>query len=455
MTIPRNAVDIARAVSAGRITARATIQAALERIDALDPDLNAFTVVRREAALREADALDRRIAAAGPGAAGPLAGVPVAVKEEYDVAGEVTTLGGRGNSSPARADCAVVGRLRQAGAIIVGRTNMPEFGQFPVGESAHHDDCLNPWDPARSPGGSSAGSAVAVATGAVPVAMGSDGGGSLRIPASACGVLGLKPTRGRVSSAPSADHWFGLAGFGALTRTAHDLAVVMDVISGNEPVDRWRLDAPTRRFVDAVDAPPPRLRILLAANAVMPGACSTPPVAQAVDGLAARLRKLDHDVRTARVAWPVPTAPFLTLYFAGMHVEAQQVEHPERLESRTRTSARLGALIPQPVVRAALRQAKRVRDGVEAAFGSADLLMLPTLLDLPGGAQDLRGRGWTAAMLASTPVVSNTAIFNVSGHPALSVPAGLSQGLPVGTQLVARTGREDLLLAVAAQLHTH
>ncbi|QHO90456.1 amidase [Actinomyces sp. 432] len=455
MTIPRNAVDIAHAVSAGHITARATIQAALERIDALDPGLNAFTAVRREAALREADVLDRRIAAAGPSAAGPLAGVPVAVKEEYDVAGEVTTVGGRGNSNPAQADCAVVRRLRQAGAIIVGRTNMPEFGQFPVGESAYHGDCLNPWDPARSPGGSSAGSAVAVATGAVPVAMGADGGGSLRIPASACGVLGLKPTRGRVSSAPLDEHWFGLASFGAITRTAHDLAVVMDVVSGNEPVDRWRLDAPTRRFIDAVSAPPPQLRILSASNAVMPGARPTPAITQSVRSVSAVLQGLGHDVRPARVAWPVPTAPFLTLYFAGMHVEAQQVEHPNRLESRTRTSARLGALIPQPVVRAALSQAKRVHDGVEAAFGRADLLLLPTLLDLPGAAHDLHGKSWLSAMLASTPTISNTAIFNVSGHPALSVPAGFSHGLPVGAQLVARAGREDLLLAVAAQLHTH
>ncbi|WP_158247660.1 amidase [Actinomyces qiguomingii] len=450
-----DAVGIARAVRAGRLTAGAAVAAALDRIDALAPELNAFTLVRHEAARREAAALDRLLNAVGPEAAGPLAGVPVAVKEEYDVAGEVTTLGGRGNSSAARADCAVVRRLRRAGAILVGRTNMPEFGQFPVGESAFHGDCLNPWDNERSPGGSSAGSAVAVATGAVPIALGADGGGSLRIPASACGVLGLKPTRGRVSSAPLSEHWFGLAGFGAITRTARDMAAVMDVISGNEAVDRWRLDSPERRFSDAVTARPRRLRILLATNPVMPGARTTPPVARAMRDFTAALRRAGHDVRQARVAWPVPTMPFLTLYFAGMRAEAQQVEHPDRLEPRTGTSVRLGSLIPQPVVRAALRHAERVRDGVEAAFGRADLLLLPTLLDLPGGAHDLHGRSWLSAMLASTPAVSNTAIFNVSGHPALSVPAGVSHGLPVGAQLVARTGREDLLLAVAAQLHTH
>ncbi|MDO4900660.1 amidase [Actinomyces sp.] len=447
-----DAVGIARAVRAGQLSARTAVDAALKRIDSLEPRLNAFTVVRRESARREADALDRRLTTTGPDAAGPLAGVPVAVKEEYDVAGEVTTLGGRANSSPAPVDCAVVGRLRQAGAIIVGRTNMPEFGQFPVGESAYHGDCLNPWDLARSPGGSSAGSAVAVASGAVPVAMGSDGGGSLRIPASACGVLGLKPTRGRVSSAPLAQHWFGLAGFGPIARTARDLAAVMDVISGNEAVDRWRLDAPERSFSDAVGVVPPRLRILSACNPVMPGARPTPAVTQSMRSLAAALRDLDHDVREARVAWPAPTGPFLTLYFAGMHCEAQQVEHPDRLERHTRASVRLGSLVPNAAVRTALRHSERIRAGVEAAFGRADLLLLPTLLDLPRGAHDLHARSWLSAMLASTPTVSNTAIFNVSGHPALSVPAGFAGGLPVGVQLVARTGREDLLLAVAAQL---
>ena len=444
-----SAADIAHAVRQGQMSARQATADALARIDAIDPDVNAFTVVRARAALREAERIDE----AGAALAGPLAGVPVAVKEEYDVAGEVTTLGGRGSTAAAEEDCAVVQRLRAAGAVIVGRTNMSELGQFPATESALHGACLNPWDTSRSPGGSSGGSAVAVATGMVPVAMGADGGGSLRIPASACGVLGLKPTRGRVSSAPLREHWLGLAGFGAITRSAQDMALVMDVISGNEAGDRWRLAPPAGPFVESLESGTGPLRILAASNAVMPGAGVAPPVGAAMRDLRGRLRALGHDVRTARVAWPTPTASFLTLYFAGIRREAELVDHPERLEPRTRVSVRVGAALPACAVRAAERGAQRVRAGVEAAFLSADLLLLPTLIGAPGGAHDLRGKGWVAAMLASTPVVSNTAIFNVSGHPAVSVHAGFTpDGLPIGAQLVARTGREDLLLALAAQL---
>lgn len=452
------AVGIAEAVRAGESSARRSVTDALARIAALDPSLNAFTLVRSRAALREAETVD-----ASP--TGALAGVPVAVKEEYDVAGDVTTLGGRGNSTPAATDCEVVRRLRAAGAVVVGRTNMPEFGQFPATESDLHGACLNPWDPTRSPGGSSGGSAVAVATGAVPVAMGADGGGSLRIPASACGVLGLKPTRGRVSSAPVQEHWFGLAGFGAITRSARDMALVMDVVG--DPLDgvdgdalgrttasgREDREAPARTFTEAVRTGTGPLRILAARNPVMPGARVSAPVEEAMRDFAGRLGALGHDVRAARVRWPLPTAPFLTLYFASIHQEVGLVEHPERLEARTRASVRIGAAIPQSAVRAARRDARKVSAGVDAAMGRADLLLLPTLVHVPGGAHDLEGRGLVSALLASTPTVSNTAIFNVSGHPAMSVHAGFSpDGLPIGAQLVARAGREDLLLALAAQL---
>lgn len=317
-----SAVEIARAVRRGRMSARRSVEDALARIAAIDPDLNAFTVVRRRAALREAEQIDR----AGAALAGPLAGVPVAVKEEYDVAGEVTTLGGRGNTAPADADCAVVQRLRAAGAVIVGRTNMSEFGQFPATQSALHGACLNPWDPSRSPGGSSGGSAVAVATGMVPVAMGSDGGGSLRIPASACGVVGLKPARGRVSSAPLDEHWLGLAGFGAITRGARDMALVMDVISGSTAGDRWRTAPPTRPFAESAEGGTGALRVLAASNPVMPGAGVAAPVGAAMRDFAQRLRALGHDVRGARVAWPTPTAAFLALYFAGVRRAARAAD---------------------------------------------------------------------------------------------------------------------------------
>lgn len=452
-TQPLSAHEIAADVRAGRTTVRRVVEAALARIDRLNPSLNAFTVVRAGAALAEADAHD----ASGPHQ-GPLAGVPIAVKEEYDVAGDVTTLGGRANQRPAARDCEVVRRLREAGAVIIGRTNMPEFGQFPVGESAHHGATLNPWDPARSPGGSSAGSAVAVATGIVPIAMGSDGGGSLRIPASACGVFGLKPTRGRVSSAPLAEHWYGLATFGAITRTARDMAIVLDVISGNTPSDRWRLAARDRPLIDspagAAAARP--LRILTASNQIMPGTSPTVDVARVVAAFGDRLSAAGHDVRSACVKWPIATAPFLTLFAAGIAEEARQVDDPDALAPTTKAFARIGSLCGTRTIRAAQTYSHRLAERLDEAFGRADLLMIPTLLAPPVSAHALSGKGVVSSLAVSTPIVSNTALFNVTGHPAASIHAGFTaQGLPVGAQLIARSGREDLLISVAASIEAH
>lgn len=467
-----SASDVVAGIRAGRTTARAVVDAALARADVLNPLLNAFTELRHRAARAQAEAVDADLAAGRP--LGPLAGVPVAVKEEYPEAGHVMTLGGRGNCAPETTDAEVITRLRRAGAVIIGRTLMPEFGQWPVGESEYHGAALNPWDATRSPGGSSSGSAVAVAAGIVPVAMGSDGGGSVRIPASACGLVGLKPSRGRVSLAPLAQAWSGMVTFGAITHDAADAALVLDVIHGNVDGDRWTLTAPERPYSEVVAAARRAhagpggavaaraagptaglgrpLRILHATNQVL-GACPDPAVAAAVERFAERLAGTGHDVRAARVAWPDPAPTFLTLYTAGMYEESTQVQHPERLSRRTRRSARLGALLPEHVVGTARRRRDLLAVRLDKAFGRADLLLLPTLNGLPIGAHDFAGRGWLSALLASADIIENTALFNVTGHPCVSVPAGLSPtGLPVGAQLVARRGREDLLLAAVAGL---
>ncbi|MDO4258672.1 MAG: amidase family protein [Actinomycetaceae bacterium] len=443
----KSATDIAADFHAGIATARTHVEEALARIDALNGPLNAFTYIRRDQALAEADAVDQRRARGED--CGPLAGVPVAVKEVYDVAGDVTTLGGVGNSRPAVADCEVVRRLRAAGAVIVGRTHQPEFGQFPMGDSRRYGSSRNPWDPRRSPGGSSSGSAIAVATAMVPIALGSDGGGSVRIPASACGIFGLKPTRGRVSSAPLAEHWCGLAGFGPLTRSVADLALVMEVISGSHPVDRFPMEAPPPGFFrDEAGARP--LKILRALNPVMPGARENPEIRAAMEECAALLGAAGHNVRSASVRWPNPSAPFVTLFFAGMAIESGQVDHPERLEAGTRYSAAIGRRLPSGVVRQARATSEKIRVQLDEAFTSADLLMLPTLLAPPLMVEPYNSWGWMRKMLRSTPVISQTALCNVSGHPAISIPVGLdSHGLPVGVQLIARWGREDLLLQVA------
>ncbi|HEU5454933.1 MAG TPA: amidase family protein, partial [Nocardioides sp.] len=196
------------AITSGTATAGAVVDAALGRIAALDPHFNAFSVVLTADARREATARDQQLAEGDP--PGPLHGVPVAIKEEIDVAGCVTTFGGEANSTPAGADAEVVRRLRDAGAVIVGKTTMPEFGAFPYTESVSRGVTRNPWDATRTPGGSSGGTAVAVATGMATVGLGGDGGGSIRIPSACCGLFGLKPQRGRVTTAPHPHLWWAL-----------------------------------------------------------------------------------------------------------------------------------------------------------------------------------------------------------------------------------------------------
>ncbi|PIE20345.1 MAG: amidase [Arachnia propionica] len=322
------AQQIAAEVRAGRVSARAMVAQSLARIAAHEPELGAFTVVRTERALAEADELD----AGGPGCDGPLAGVPVAVKEECDVTGEVTTLGGYGNSTPVTEDSEVIRRLRAAGAVIVGKTAMPEFGQFPQSDSARYGRTHNPWDFDRSAGGSSCGSAAAVAAGLVPVGIGADGGGSIRIPASCCGLVGLKPERGRISSAPLPEHWHGMVTFGALTRTVADQALVLDVISGNVSTDRWRAEAPEVPFVEQATAPARPLRIGWTTKTILPGRQVDPQVAEATAKTAQVLAELGHEVGRIEPKWPMPTAAFLPLFYSGMRHEAGLVEHPDRLD---------------------------------------------------------------------------------------------------------------------------
>lgn len=445
-----SAVETAAAVRSGRLTARAAVEAALARIEARDPALNAFTVVRAAEALAEADALD----AGGPGHDGPLAGVPIAVKEEYDVAGLPTTLGGRGNSTPVAADSEVIRRVRAAGAIIVGKTTMPEFGQFPFTHSDRYGVTQNPWAPGRYPGGSSGGSAVAVAAGMVPLALGADGGGSIRIPASACGIVGLKPTRGLVSLAPLAQHWYGLVALGGLSRTVADTALLLDVIAGASDVDRWRVPVPPTPFAEVAAQSPGHLRIATTTASVLATQRTDPEVAAAVERVADALTALGHDVRATGAHWPVPTAAFLPQLFAGMATEAASVEHPELLEPRTRQTARMAFWARPRVVERALRMGHGVAAAVDdRVLGRADVVVLATQPVLTPEVGLLDGVGSLRAMLRSMPYVANTAIANVTGHPAISVPAGFSRdGVPIGVQLLARRGQDGLLLALAAQL---
>jgi amidase len=444
----RSAVEIVEACAAGETSPQAEVSRSLAAIEERDPALNAFSVVLANEAREQA----RFLELGQGGERGPLYGVPVAIKEELDVAGCVTTYGGRGNSTPAAADGEVVRRLRAAGAIVVGKTQMPEFGAFPYTESVAHGYTRNPWRTSFSPGGSSGGSGVAVASGMVPVAMGGDGGGSIRIPSACCGVFGLKPQRGRVTSAPHEHLWWALGTAGPLTRTVLDSAVVYDVIRGHLPVDRWRA-GDVGSFADAALREPGRLRI---------GWCTRPPTkgirphadhVAAVRDTARLLSDLGHEVREIDPHYPDPTAAFVPQFYAGIRSEAAEVEHYERLERRTRETCRLGTWVTPKVIDAALRATERVSGKANRVFDEIDVLLTPSTAHRPPRVGILDRTGTVRAALRSLPAITYAALWNVAGNPACSVPAGSgADGLPIGIQLVGPTDGEEVLFSLAAQL---
>jgi amidase len=446
-----SAADLVRRTSTGEATAVAAVEASLERIERRNPGVNAFSVVLAERAVADAAALDARLATDGP--VGPLHGVPVAIKEEIDVAGCVTTFGGRGNSTPAAEDGEVVRRLRQAGAIVVGKTRMPEFGQWPFTESVNGGLTRNPWDRTRTPGGSSGGTAAAVALGMVPIGIGGDGGGSIRIPSACCGLFGLKPTRGRVTAHPNAHLWWALGTVGPLTRTVLDSALVYDVIRGSTAGDLFRAPEPSTSFIAAAGADPGRLRIGWSVRPVTRGVRPAAEHVAAVEEIAGVLAGLGHEVREVDPHYPDPTAAFVPQFLGGVRTEADAVEHFDRLERRTRQLYRLGAWVSQGVVDRAIASGEKVAAKANRVFDDVDVLLTPTIGPRPRRVGALDRGGPVAASLKATPMIAWTALWNVTGNPAASVPAGLAaDGLPLAVQLVARHGDEPTLLSLSAQL---
>lgn len=439
----------AAAIREGRLSSRELVGATLERIQRYDGRLNAFTTVLGDQALAEADARD----ATGAEDRGPLHGVPVAIKEEIDVAGTVTTFGGLANSTPAAADSEVVRRLRAAGAVVVGKTNMPEFGQVPFTDSGAHGITHNPWDLTRSPGGSSGGSAAAVAAGLVPVAMGGDGGGSLRIPAASCGIYALKPQRGRVSNAPHEHLWWALGTVGPLTRSVRDSALVYDVVRGAMPTDRFRAAEPRVSFVDAAQTTLGPLRVGWSTKPATRGVRPDPEHVQAVVDVAAALADLGHHVEEVDPKYPDATAAFIPQYFAGIRSEIELVERPDLLERRTRETARLGAWVRPGVIEWAIRQGERIAAKANRVFDHHDLLLTPVVPHRPPVAGSVQGLGTVRTTLQALPAVAYAALWNVTGNPAASVPVGFGRdGLPTAVQLVGRTNDEATVLAVSARL---
>jgi amidase len=456
----KSALEQARMVRDGDVTSRELVEASLAAIERLNGELNAFVTLCDERALDESDDIQ-------PGDERPLAGVPIAIKDLTALTGGVRTTAGMRALQDwvPRRDSVLVARLRSAGAIVVGKTNVPELGILPVTEPEANGPTRNPWDTTRTPGGSSGGTAAAVASGMVPVGHGNDGGGSIRTPASACGLVGLKPSRGRVSLATErADSAAGLDIDGCLSRTVADTAEVLDIISGNEPGDTYLAPSPAAPFDEAPGRDPGRLRIAFSVEAPN-GAPVDEEVDQAVRDAAELLESLGHEVEEAapevdadgyvenfiRVWIPHVVSTMAT--YARL---AERTIERSELEPLTRQMAELSDSIKATDFLASLDYLRRMAREVEGFWRERDVLLTPTLTRtaLPLGALlPEEGEAPISMLMKSADWVPFCPIYNVTGQPAISLPlAESSDGLPIGLQFAGRPAAEETLLSLAAQL---
>ena len=452
-----SATEQARMVRDGEVSPTELVQGALDRIERLDPQLNAFRIVLGERALAEAQQAEARLRG---GDERPLLGVPVALKDGVDLAGEATFHGTDCFPEPVREDTEMVKRLRGAGAIVVGKTNLPELAIFGFTESATWGATRNPWNLQRSPGGSSGGSASAVAAGMVPLASASDGAGSIRIPAASCGLFGLKPSRGRISLTPDAlvseaDHWNGMSVAGCVSHTVLDTAVYLDVTSGGSR-EREAPPPPDVPFAESARTPAGNMRIAYTtepARSVPPGHVDD-EVRGCLADTAEMLRSLGHEVTERVPDWGMVGNQITVRYLRGISEDVANTPHRERLELRSRRLGQIGGLIPESALEKARGETmERDRARIWSLFDEFDVLMTPVMGGTALRLRQWEGRSAARVMLGQVRFYCFTPAWNHLGNPAASVPAGFaSDGMPLAVQLIAPFGREDVLLSLAAQL---
>ena len=441
----------AEMVRAGEVSPTELVQLHLDRISRLNPQLNSFRKVMAERALLEAEQAEARLKG---GDDRPLLGVPIAIKDEIEVAGEVNTHGTDAFTEPAKQDSEVVRRLREAGAIIVGLTLLPELAICGFTESATYGVTRNPWNPQRTPGGSSGGSGSAVAAGLVPIASAGDGAGSIRIPAASCGLFGLKPSRGRVSLAPQLEGWKGLAVEGCLSRNVIDTALWLDIVSGGSREDEAP-PPPERPFVESASTPPGKLRVahsVLAPRAIVPPTVSD-EAKRAVHDAAELLGSLGHEVSRQDPDWGGVGDHISARFLHGVAETVREVPHPERLERRTRGFRRLGSIMPRPLYERAMSRRPADIARVNALFDSYDVLVMPVMGGTALPVRRWEGQGALGTTIGMGRFYPFCVPWNHLGNPAMSVPAGFAaDGMPLAVQVIGRRGDEATLLSLAAQL---
>src|SRR5919108_2529571 len=452
----RQATELANLIRGGEIASRELVEASLTRIEALEPDLNAFTHLDPEAALAAADQVR-------PGDERPFAGVPIAIKDTAEVADWPYTLGSDvfGDFVPSY-DSFVVRRLREAGFVLVGKTSLPEFGILPVTEPRRFGPTRNPWDTERTPGGSSGGAAAAVAAGMLPLAHGSDGGGSIRIPAACCGLVGLKPSRGRVSRGPAQGEDF-LVQDGVLSRTVAETAELLDLLAGYETGDASWAPPPTEPFATAPRRDPGRLRIGITVGAPIEIVLH-PESERAVTDAAELLASLGHEVEQVAAPWTgqdllrvfavVFGTPVAMGVFFGAQVTGREPSE-ELVEPLTWTmwkGVQKRTALDYLLARTQLASFAR---GIVPLWDDHDVVVTPALAGRPvriGEIDACSDDPWGDFRLSGkfTPY---TALFNVTGQPAISVPLFQGDdGLPLAVQLAGRPADEATPLSLAAQL---
>lgn len=438
--VGRPATELADAVRRGETTAVAVAEAHLDQLAAVEHRLGAYVrVLRREAlaAAAEVDAHPER-------ASLPLAGVPVAIKDVAAVAGWPTRHGSRGTSTrEATADEDVVARWRAAGAVPLGITRCPELSLWGSSDDPE-GTAVSPWDPSRTAGGSSGGSAAAVAAGTVAVGLASDGLGSVRIPAAACGLVGIKPGAdlAPVTLPDGSRHWFGMSRFGPVATTVADAALALSVLA-----DRPELAsvvAPTRRLKVAVSVAPPA-----------PGVIVTAAWREAALEAGRLLRHAGHDVRRADPPYePATIGAAMLRWFQGAARDVDElVEAPDQLQPRTRTHAAIGRALASRIP-VAPSQAQRWRDRVTPFLDDVDVLITPMFAREPLSSRAWHRTGWAGNVVANLTTYPFAAAWNLADVPAGTVPVGSERGKPTAVQIVSRAGGEATILSVAAQIES-